>query len=82
MHRDGKIGLAFQLFLHRLDNVVGHEGFAIVFADVATRNKAGFAAQVTRELAAVIVLDDDGALGAAQDVNNGIAMQRDQPAYL
>ena len=58
---------AGQLFLHCFHDVVRHERFAVVLADVAVRDEAGFAAQVARELPAVVVLDDDGVAGALQD---------------
>ena len=57
--------LAGELFLDRFDDVVRHEGFAIVLADVAVGDEAGFAAQVAGELAAEVVLDDDGVLRVA-----------------
>src|SRR5580658_3699996 len=41
---------AGELLLHRLDNMVGHEGFAVVFADVAVRDDAGLGAKITRKL--------------------------------
>src|SRR6266853_5578187 len=55
-----ELGIPGQLFLHRFDNVMRHEWFAIVFADVSVRYEAGFAAQVAGKLPAVVVLDDDG----------------------
>ena len=59
-----------------------HEGFAVVFADVAIGYKAGFAAQVAGELATVVVLDDDGVPGIFQDGGNGVPMQGNEPADL
>ena len=72
--------LAGELLLDGFDDVVGHEGFAIVFADVAVGDEAGFAAQVAGELAAEVVLDDDGVLRVAEDVDDGVAVERDEPA--
>jgi len=48
-----------ELFFYCLHNMVRHEGFAVVLADVPSA-QAGFAAQVARKLAAIIVLHDDG----------------------
>ena len=39
----GEPGLAGQLFFHRFDNVMRHERFAVVLADVAVRVEAGLA---------------------------------------
>ena len=56
-HGQGR--LARELLFDRLDQVVRHERLAVILADVAVGVKAGLRAQVTRKLAAVIVLDDD-----------------------
>ena len=61
---DGEGGRSGELFAHRFHNVVRHEGLAIVLADVAVGDEAGFAAQIAGKLAAVVVLDDDGVLRA------------------
>src|SRR5579859_2778850 len=82
MHRNGKICLPAQLFLHGFHDVVGHEGFAVVLADVPVGNEAGFAAQVAGKLSAVVVLHNDGVARVAQNVENSIAVQRNEPAYL
>jgi len=79
---DREPGVAPQLFLHRFDNVVGHKWFPIVLADVAVRHKTGLTAQVAGKLSAVIVLDDDGVASAFENVDNGVTVQRDQPANL
>ena len=71
-----------QLFPHRFHDVVRHERLAIVLADMAVGDEAGFAAQVAGKLAAVVVLDDDRVPGIFEDVDNRIAMQRHQPADL
>ena len=76
----GEIGVAGELLFDGFDDVVGHEGFAVVLADVAVGDEAGFAAQIAGELAAEVVLDDDGVLGVLEDVEDGVAMQRDEPA--
>src|SRR5882724_12001149 len=82
VHGNGEFRLPGELLLHGFDNVVRHEGFAVVLANVAVRHKAGFAAQVARKLAAVIVLHDDGVPRVFQNFENGIAMQRHKPANL
>src|SRR6266705_5316987 len=55
VHGNGELRSPGELFLHGLDNVVGHEGLAIILANVAVWHKAGFAAQVAGKLAAVVV---------------------------
>src|SRR6266849_8598811 len=79
---DRKFGLPAQLFLHRFDDVVRHEWFAIVLADVSARDVAGFATQITGELAAVVVLYDDRVPRVFQNVKNHLAVQRHEPANL
>ena len=56
---DREFCLPGQLLFDRFDNVMRHERFAIVLPDVAVRIEAGFAAEVTRELATIVVLDKD-----------------------
>ena len=63
----GKRGLAGKLLVDRFHNVVRHERLAVVLANVAVGDEAGFAAQVAGELAAVVVLDDDGVLRVASE---------------
>src|SRR6266853_2065837 len=79
---NGKFRFPRELFLDRLNDVVRHERFAIVLANVAVRHVAGFAAQITRKLATEVVLDNDGVPRAFQNVENRFAMQRDEPADL
>src|SRR5229473_7482017 len=62
--------------------MVRHEGFAVVLADVAVWHKAGFAAQVARKLAAIVVLHDDGVARVFQNFENRVAMQRYEPTDL
>ena len=62
-----EFGFAGQLLFHAFDNVVRHERFAVVLADVAVRVEAGLAAEIAGELAAVVVLDDDDVLAAARE---------------
>src|SRR6266852_5158276 len=65
VHGYGKLGLPGQLILHCFHDVMRHEWFAVVFADVAVRDETGFTAQVAGELPAVVVFDDDGVARAA-----------------
>src|SRR5439155_25098379 len=67
MDRDGKTGLAGQLRFHCFDNVVGHKRLAVVLADVTVRIETGFAPEITGELAALIVLDQDHVLTAPEN---------------
>src|SRR5215475_8508442 len=80
--RNRELRLAAQLLLHRLDNVMGHKWFPIVLSDVTVSYETGFTAQVAGKLSAVIVLDDDGMSSIFENVNNGVAVQRHQPANL
>src|SRR5271169_4664578 len=82
VHGNGKLRGPRELVLHCVDNVMGHERFAVVLANVPVGHKAGFTAQIARKLAAVVVLDDDGVARASQDFENGFAMQRHEPADL
>src|SRR5437870_11678821 len=75
MDRDGTTGLAGQLSFHCFDNVVGHERLAVVLADVTVRRETGFAPEITGELAALIVLDQDHVLTAPE---NGADLRRVQ----
>src|SRR5712691_2290055 len=82
VHGNREFYLPGELLLHGLHNVVRHEGFAVVLADVAVGHEAGFAAEVARKLAAVIILHDDGVPRVFQNFENCIAMQGHQPADL
>src|SRR5438093_13498317 len=73
MDRNGKAGLAGQLRFHCFDNVVRHERFAVVLADVTVRSETGFAPEITGELSAVIVLNQDHILAAPE---NGADLRR------
>src|SRR5580698_9768167 len=59
---------------------MGHERFAVVFADVAVGGNAGFRAQEAGELAALIIFDDDDPLAAAQKTRDLFAVEGDDPA--
>ena len=72
-------GLAGQLLFDRFDNVMRHERFAVVLADVAVRVEAGLAPEVTGELAAVVVLDNDDLLAAREDAADLRGVERDDP---
>src|SRR5216117_2456885 len=82
MCRNRKFRLPAQLFLHRFNDVVRHERFSIVLADVSARDVAGFATQITGELTAVVVLHDDRVPRVFQNVKNRLAVQRHEPANL
>jgi hypothetical protein len=60
VHGNGEFRFAGELVFHRISNMMGHERFSVVLANVAVGHKAGFAAQIACELAAVVVFDDDG----------------------
>ena len=48
---DGDIGgFFFELFQDAIDDVMGHEWFAVVFSDVGVDGETGFAAEITVEL--------------------------------
>src|SRR6266581_4673854 len=66
MDRNGKARLTGQLRFHCFDNVVRHERLAVVLADVTVRRETGFAPEITGELAALIVLNDDDILTALE----------------
>src|SRR5437870_11081719 len=72
MDRNGKAGLTGQLRFHCFDNVVRHERLAVVLADVTVRIETGFAPEITGELAALIVLNQDDDLTSPE---NGAAIR-------
>src|SRR5207244_10898631 len=82
MRRNGKFRRPAQLFLHRFNDVVRHEWLSIVLADVSARDVAGFATQITGELAAIVVLYNDRVPCVFQNVENRLAVQRHEPANL
>jgi hypothetical protein len=57
--RNGKPVPAGQLFFHSLDDVMRHERFAVVLSDVAVGFESSFTSQLSGELSAVVVLDDE-----------------------
>src|SRR5437867_4078847 len=59
-----------------------HERFAVVFANVAVRTEAGLAAQVTSELATVIVLDHDDFPAVRKNAADFAGVERDHPLDL
>ncbi len=79
-HRE--LGFALQLFLHCFHDVMGHERFPIVLSDISVGHEAGFASQVSGELAAVVVLHNDRVPGMFEEVQNCIAVERHKPADL
>src|SRR5690348_15015458 len=82
VHGNREFSAPGKLFLHRPHDVVRHEWFPIVLANVPVRHIAGFAAQVAGKLATVVILDDDCVPRASQNVENRLAVQRDEPADL
>src|SRR5437762_13329059 len=66
MDRDGKARLTGQLRFHCFDNVVWHERLAVVLAYVTARIEPGFAPEITGELAALIVLNQNYILAAPE----------------
>src|SRR5215471_10071385 len=79
MDRNRKAGLAGQLRFHGFDNVVRHERLAVVLADVTVRGETGFAPEITGELAALIVLNDDHILTAPENGADLRRVQRHNP---
>src|ERR1700687_595805 len=77
-----QLGLATQLFLYCFDDVVRHERFPIVLSDIPVWHEAGFAAQVSGKLAAVVVLHNERVPSIFEDLQNFIAVERPEPAYL
>src|SRR5216684_7864129 len=82
MRGNRELGIPGQLLLYCFYDVVRHERFTIVLSDVPVRYEAGFTAQIAGELTAVIVLHDDGVPRTLENVENGVAMQRNQPSDL
>ena len=69
------MSLAGQLLFDGFHNVVRHEWLAVVLADVTVRIETGFAPEITGELAALIVLNQDHILTAP---DNGTDLRRVQ----
>src|SRR5438128_6569155 len=82
VHRDVLLRLAGEHLPHALDHVVGQERLAVVLADVGVRDDPCLGAQVARELAAVVVLDDDDPARLPQRLLDGLDVQRDHPLDL
>src|SRR5438093_127970 len=59
-----------------------HERLPIVLPDVAMSGDARLAAEVSRKLASVIILDDDDPLALAKDSRNLVRMERNDPLDL
>src|SRR6266498_266971 len=72
-------GVTGQNRLYTIDNVVRHERFTIVFADMSSSLEACFRAQITSELAAVVVLDNYHALACAQLLEDLLRVQGHEP---
>src|SRR5438309_10591562 len=56
-------GFSSENRLHTVDNVMWQKRFAVVLTNVAVRLEARLRAQVSRELTAVVVLDNDDPSG-------------------
>src|SRR5512141_702796 len=56
-----------------------HERLAVILANMTVGDDTGLRPQITRELAAVIVFDDDGFTTLYQSRNDRFAMQRHEP---
>src|SRR5580700_6770098 len=61
--------------------MVRQERLSVILANISVRDKAGFATQITCELATKIVFDDDGVPRALQQIDDRVPMQGNQPAY-
>src|SRR5687767_12031832 len=59
-----------------------HERLAIVLSDVAIRNVARLASEVSGELSAVVILHDDRMPGSLQDFHDDFSVQWNQPSDL
>src|SRR5262245_38958382 len=79
MDRDSRVGLDGWLPFHCVDNVVWHEWLAVVLADVTVPREAGFAPEITGELATVIVLNHYDILTARKNGADFRRMQRHNP---
>src|SRR5262249_29775802 len=82
MFRNRDRGLAAQLLLDGFDDVVWHKRFPIVLSDVAVSHNACLTAQIAGKLSAVIVFNNDRAASIFENVDDGVAVYRHQPANL
>src|SRR5439155_17148082 len=83
VRRHGKLRFARHLFFNGIDNMMGHERLAVIFADITIGNVACFTSQIAGELSTVIVLDNDRAPSRGlQDFDDRFSVQRNQPANL
>src|SRR5262252_8431411 len=64
---------------HTVDDVMRHEWFAVVLANVAFGLKAGLRAQVAGELTTVIIFDNNDAFTSVELVQNCLGVQWNQP---
>src|SRR5437899_12130944 len=79
MDRYRKAGLASQLRFYCFDNVVRHKRLAVVLENVTVRGETGFAAEITSELATLIVLNYNHILTAPENFPDFRRMQRHNP---
>src|ERR1051326_2685602 len=76
MDGDGKPRLTIQLVFHCFDNVVRHKRFAVVLANVTMRIESRFAAEITGELAALIVFNQNHIFASPENGTDLGCMQR------
>lgn len=76
------VSFAGKLFFDALDDVVGHKGFAIVFADMTMSLETGFRTKITFELAAIVIFDDDYSFGFGKNRENFFAVEWNNPFHL
>src|SRR6185369_8346237 len=74
-----KGGLAGKLFFNGINNMVRAERFAVIFADVTMRGKAGFGAQIASKLAGVIVFDNNDPPTGGKHTADMFAVERHYP---
>ena len=79
MDRNRKAGLAGELRFHCFDNVVRHKRLAVVLTDVTMGFETGFAPEITGELAALIVLNQDHILTVPENGADLCRVQRHNP---
>ena len=79
MDRDRQPRLTGQLRFDCFDNVVRHERFAVILADVTVRIETGFAPKISRELTALIVFNKNHILAAPEDGADLVRMERHDP---
>src|SRR5204863_9200166 len=79
MHRHGKPRFPGQLVFDSFDDVMRHEWFAVVLANVTGRVETGLASEIAGELAAIAVLDDDDMLAPRKDAGDLSGVEWNNP---